>query len=664
MAARCLALAAALTAACACADPTPPCAPNPPVPNAAVAESWCSTVLAENAASGVTVASYGAPAAETLVSISAEQDLFFGFPLFEATLPAIFEYFAGRNSLNASFIAQGRTTPISIRPPRVVGQPWNVSMMVSTALFPDASKLPAPTSPVRLEPVGARTLAALQFRVNASEYIAFDSPPFPFFLECGERLAAGLPAGWKIDAASEWTPAWLLYNNQSFRGVWTAACLAEVAPTNEGGPRPLPPHNNDGPGLLKPRESSGAAARELARTHLRDKLVADTALALRSLPAPPHGAAFSDAAAPDVCGALLEFEDVHWGAWTPPHAPNVPTPDINGGTDGLNARGAGDTMFVTTSTDTPSFGLHLIALNTTSGKTSPVGPKNYPLAPAGFAGAGGNPISVNFHLSLGLVVGMTEVSLYGPYPPPCFPGWTTVAAVDPATGAGEPLTSDVTPLLAALPNIFSGVSALDPARSVLWLVGDAASVLPGASCPAPPVFPPFPPSSGSAIVDAAPAAPPPPVLIGIKLSTSPPSPPSALLVIPLMDQGTHAVSIEYASAVDAIISAEYNVSNLWAPPGVPGEIFINMYPLSGPNAGSVVTLGVFPGGPAGVSPTVGQSEVSADGRFVYFGAEQASAEFESSALIVIDTVAKTFVVNKAAPTDDYDIIALGRCEGY
>ena len=77
-----------------------------------------------------------------------------------------------------------------------------------------------------------------------------------------------------------------------------------------------------------------------------------------------------------------------------------------------------------------------------------------------------------------------------------------------------------------------------------------------------------------------------------------------------------------------------------------------------------MTLGVFPGGPAGVNPTVGQSEVSADGRFVYFGAEQASAEFESSALIVIDTVAKTFVVNKAAPTDDYDIIALGRCEGY
>ena len=131
-----------------------------------------------------------------------------------------------------------------------------------------------------------------------------------------------------------------------------------------------------------------------------------------------------------------------------------------------------------------------------------------------------------------------------------------------------------------------------------------------------------------------------------------------------MGAGTHAVSVEYASAVDALITAEYTVANLWAPPGTPGDIHINLSPLSGAGAGSFTTLGVVPGGPAGVNPTVGQSEVSADGRFVYFGAEQSSAQFESSALIVVDTVAKTFAVTKAAPTDDYDIIALGRCEGY
>lgn len=654
------ALAALSALARARADPAPPCAPNPPVPDAAVAESWCSTVLAQNATSGVTVASFGAPAAETLVTVSGVQDLFFGFALFDSTLPAIFEYFAGRNSQNASFIAKGRTTPISVRPPRAVGQPWNVSMMVSTALFPDASKLPAPTVPsVRLEPVGAHTFATLQFRVNSSEYVVFDSPPFPIFLECDERLAAGLPAGWKVIAESEWTPAWLLYNNQSFRGVWTAECLAEVSPARgEAALRPSPP---------AARERGGVAQRapEGASGWLRSRYAADTADLLRSLPAPAPQTT-SDAAAPDVCGALLEFEDVSWGAWTPPHAPNVPTPDINGGTNGLNARGAGDIMFVTTSTDTPSFGLHTIALNTTSGKTSPIGPQNYPLAPVGFSGAGGQPISLDFHPSLGLVVGMTEISLYGPYPPPCFPGWTTVAAVNPETGAGAPLTGDLTPLLAALPNLFSGVSALDPTRSVLWLVGDAASVPPGSSCPPPPEFPPF--------ASAAPRQPagvavdddvPPPALIGIKLSSPPPpSPPGAPLVIDLMGRGTHAVSVEYASAVDVLVTAEYNVTNLWSPPGTPGDIYINVYPLSGAGAGTYTTLGVVPGGPAGVNPSPGQSEVSADGRFVYFGAEQASAEFESAALIVVDTVAKTFVVNKAAPTDDYDVIALGRCAGY
>jgi len=628
------------------------------VPDAAVEESWCTTEIAVDRVSYVTVASYGAPAAETLVTVSGVQDLFFGFALFDSTLPAIFEYFAGRNSQNASFIAKGRTTPISVRAPRAVGQPWNVSMMVSTALFPDASKLPAPAvGAVRLEPVGAHTFATLQFRVNASDYIVFDSPPFPFFLECDARLAAGLPTGWKLVAESEWTPAWLLYNNQSFRGVWTAECLAEVALASEGELRP-PPRRRE-------REAVPAPAR--AR-ELRSSYAADAAQFLQSLAAPDP--AVSDAAAPDVCGALLEFETVCWGAWTPPHAPNVAVPAINGGTDGLNARGAGNTMFVTTSTDTPSFGLATIAVDVTTGKASPISPKNYPLAPAGFPGVGGNPISLNFHPSLGLVVGMTEISLYGPYPPPCFSGWTTVSTVDPATGTGTPLTADVTPLLAALPNIFSGVSALDPTRSVLWLVGDDASILPGNGCPPPPVFPPFPPVSMPAVNAVAVAAaaddeaPPPPALIGIKLSASPPTPPAAPLVIDLMGKGTHAVSIEYASAVDAIVTAEYNVSSLWAPPGTPGDIFINIYPLSGAGAGSFTTLGVFPGGAAGVAPTVGQSEVSADGRFVYYGAEQASAEFESSALIVVDTVAKTFTVTKAAPTDDYDIIALGRCQGY
>ena len=65
---RALALLAAAAAAAlpAAADPTPPCAA--PFPSAAAPETWCSTVLAASAASGVTVAQYGLPASETLVT--------------------------------------------------------------------------------------------------------------------------------------------------------------------------------------------------------------------------------------------------------------------------------------------------------------------------------------------------------------------------------------------------------------------------------------------------------------------------------------------------------------------------------------------------------------------------------------------------------------------
>ena len=286
----------------------------------------------------------------------------------------------------------------------------------------------------------------------------------------------------------------------------------------------------------------------------------------------------------------------------------------------------------------------------------PVGLNNNPLAPTGFEGTGGIPFSVDFDASMGgLIIGMTEISLFGPLTPPCFPGWTVVARVDPVTGVGKPLTDDITPMLVTLPLIFRGISALDVTRSVLWLIGDDASAVPGSACPPPPIFPPFPPSAAAPMTTGAPS---PPVLIGVKLSV--PST-AAPLVISLMGNGAHALALEYASSVDAIVTLEYNITDIWAPPSQPGAVYINLYPLSGPTAGSFTTLGLISGGPSGIAPSAGQSEVSADGRFVYFGATQASAEFESSALIVVDVVAKTFTLTKAAPSDDYDILALGRC---
>ena len=46
--------------------PQPPC--NTSIPNAAVPETWCSTPVASNPASGVVVAKYGFPLNSTLVT--------------------------------------------------------------------------------------------------------------------------------------------------------------------------------------------------------------------------------------------------------------------------------------------------------------------------------------------------------------------------------------------------------------------------------------------------------------------------------------------------------------------------------------------------------------------------------------------------------------------
>jgi hypothetical protein len=69
-------------------------------------------------------------------------------------------------------------------------------------------------------------------------------------------------------------------------------------------------------------------------------------------------------------------------------------------------------------------------------------------------------------------------------------------------------------------------------------------------------------------------------------------------------------------------------------------------------------LGAVPGA---VSPSVGSSQVSADGRFVYFGADQGPNQFESAALIIVDAQARTVSLTLAAPSDDYDVFNLYRC---
>jgi hypothetical protein len=81
-----------------------------------------------------------------------------------------------------------------------------------------------------------------------------------------------------------------------------------------------------------------------------------------------------------------------------------------------------------------------------------------------------------------------------------------------------------------------------------------------------------------------------------------------------------------------------------------------LYPING---SAPAVLGTVAGGQ--VSPQVGASQVSADSRFVYFGATQGSNAFESAALITVDVLARTLSLINAAPTDDYDVFNLYRC---
>jgi len=78
----------------------------------------------------------------------------------------------------------------------------------------------------------------------------------------------------------------------------------------------------------------------------------------------------------------------------------------------------------------------------------------------------------------------------------------------------------------------------------------------------------------------------------------------------------------------------------------PAPSRVSLYPVNG---SAPIVVGAVPGE---VSPNVGASQVSADGRFVYFGASQGPNQFESAALVTVDTAARTLNLVNAAPTDD------------
>ena len=649
------------------ADPTPPC--PAPFPNTAVGESWCSVPLASNPATGVSIAQYGLPAGSTLVTAASPPALWYDTLFYlGGGIASVLEYLA-----LAKVIQNARTVPFVIRPQSPHGTPagyWLTSMLVSPANYPSAaSTLPRPnasTPNVVLEPLGEHAFATLDFNSTSCPPL-YEPPYFTAFQRCDAMLAAGLPSGWVLKTDSQWTPSWLIYNKANYNGTWTSRCMAEVV---KGGAAAAP-----AAAIAAPAPAAAAAP-------------AAALLPARALAATAATAVTATAtAAPPICALVLEFETFCWGAWAPPHSPNTPL-DINGGSDGLHAKDDATGLIVYgTSTDTPFFGLRLAAINTATGAVSTVG-SPWILPPPGYSGIGSQFLAVAHSPALGFVVLGYEISQFGPVPTrsstPGTPlGWTVALAVDPATGSSTALSADLTPALGGYPPLVGGPSAMDAARSVLWVLsagdgvnplgpqgcGDSAggraghrvrrarraaqqhanssSSLVGAAA-----------SGGAAAGGSAPSTEA--YFLGLPLAAAPSAAaaaaaPTALAVV---GQGQVVTAFEYASAVDAIVALSYSIC--FRPPPYFGYCSsqVTLYPVNG---SAPVLLGGTPAGQYSPMESVGSSQVSADGRFVYFGAVQPSSTFESAALITVDTLTGAIQTANAAPTDDYDVLNLFRC---
>ena len=555
----------------------------------------------------------------------------------------IFAYLGGSNSRNQSIIGNARTVPFIVRPLSSYASPpgfWLLSMLVSPANYPDDSTIPPPNrdSNLVLETLGLHTFATLAF--NATKPVGdpdYDAPYFTYFLRCDAQLASGLPTGWQIKNDSVWTPAWLFYNGATAES-WTSACLAEVEPSPADGaietrnPSPAEQPVVSGraptsPSPIQPPRSNSILANPAAST-------------LRS-------------GAPGICGVLLEFETYAWGAWDPPHAPNVVLPQVDGGTYGMTAGNAAHGVVYM---GVPGFvyGVAIGAINISSGELSLLSTaNNLPLPPPGFSGVNGHVFAIAFDESVGLMAAMTEICKYGPLPPqPAAPGlpvgWTTISTVDAITGVTTALTIDLTPALSALPPVVSGLGAFDPAGRVFWLLASPPyPQLPGRS------------TSGSSVPWHGPSrsvnnsSNGSGYLVGVQISTAlghtTASP--ILYVLPTVGKGLWLTAFEYASAAGAIVALEFP-----QPLDDVGAGVVNLYTLDG----SVKTLGTLP--PGQVTPGFGLSEVSADGRYVYFQVLQGPATFGSAGLAIVDVVAETVSLTLASPDDEFEVLGLFRCD--
>ena len=209
----------AALATCASAKPwrpQPPCAAPLGVDSPAVAESMCSHELAR--AGEIVVREYGLPASATLARVESISTVY--YDALATGVEQLLRFFGGQNSAGRSFL-DARTTPITVRNLNDNNLTYVISMMVSTAAFPDSAAIPQPSLPVQLESVGLRSIAALQFNTTA--------PPVEadFDAACGRLLSGSLPKGYAFNTASSWSPTYVLYSGQDAT-FFNSECWAEV----------------------------------------------------------------------------------------------------------------------------------------------------------------------------------------------------------------------------------------------------------------------------------------------------------------------------------------------------------------------------------------------------------------------------------------------------
>jgi len=176
----------------------------------------CSTVVAPKNAAGVVVRSYGIPASEILVTDMTPPN----FPydqVLDISVSNIIYFLEVANSAKRNMLAN-RTVPITVRPPGADG--WLVSMMVSTAAFPNPALVPTPNNfEMHLEPVGERLFAALAFNSTALPGEA------DFKSACAE-LTRGLPENFTV-VKDGWSPTYVLYSPRDAT-LWTNECWMQV----------------------------------------------------------------------------------------------------------------------------------------------------------------------------------------------------------------------------------------------------------------------------------------------------------------------------------------------------------------------------------------------------------------------------------------------------